>query len=133
MRAAVEKAKRDPRPLCYEHHVAMRPVQLEKSTNAFTTHSLAFTCPLSGCFIWYASKSGYFAAEGADQSKRAEVLRVNCPQDGQLMYLAQIHPQRTSLHFWRCGEPNCQGHLAIEEYMFEPNDPFIEQYFRTNR
>jgi len=129
---AVEKTRGDIRPLCYEHHVEMKPVQLEKSTSPFTTYSLAYACPLSGCVICYAGKTGYFAAEGNDESKRVGVLRVICPQDGRPMYLAEIHPQNTSLRLWRCGKPNCQGHLAIEEFIFEPNDPFIEQYLRTN-
>ena len=129
---AVEKTRGDVRPLCYEHHVEMRPVQLEKSSNAFTTYSLAYACPLSGCVIRYAGKTGYFANGSTNEGERIEVLRVSCPQDGHPMYLAEIHPQRMSLRLWKCGRLNCQGHLAIEECILEAKDPFIEQYFRTN-
>jgi hypothetical protein len=130
---ALQKTRRDLRPLCYEHHVEMKPVQLEKRTSPFTTYSLAYVCPLSGCVICYAPRTGYFAAEGGDQTKRAEVLHVNCPQDGQPMYLAEVHPQKTSLRLWRCGKANCQEHSTIEEFVLEPNDPFVQQYLRTNR
>jgi hypothetical protein len=130
---AVKKTKRDLRPLCYKHHVEMKPIQLEKSTNPFTTYSLAFACPLSGCFICYACRTGYFGVEDGDQGKRAEAPQVSCPQDGQPMYLAEVHPQNRSLRLWRCGKANCQGHRTIEEFIFEPNDPFVEQYLRTNR
>jgi hypothetical protein len=132
-RTGAEKARMDLRPLCYEHHVPMKRVQLEKSTNPFTTYSLAYACPFPACLICYGSKTGYFAAEANDQSKGIQVLWVSCPLDGQPMYLAQFHPERTSLRLWRCGKPNCQGHLASEECMFEPSDPFIEKYLRTNR
>jgi|HubBroStandDraft_4_1064222.scaffolds.fasta_scaffold112847_1 hypothetical protein len=132
---AAEKTKGDLRPLCYEHHVEMKSVRLEKSTNPFTTYSLAYVCPISGCVICFARGTGYFAAEGGggDQTKPAEVLRVSCPQDEQPMYLAEVHPQKTSLRLWRCGKANCQGHSTIEEFILEPNDPFVQQYLRTNR
>jgi hypothetical protein len=129
----VEKTKRDPRPLCYEHHVEMKPVQLERSTHPFTTYSLVYACPVSRCAICYAGRTGYFAAEGGDQSKRAGVLQVSCPQDGQPMFLAEVHPQNTSLRLWKCGKTNCHGHRTIEEFVFEPNSPFVEQHFRKNR
>ena len=129
---AVEKTKRDPRPLCYEHHVPMNAVQFEKSGGPFTTYSIAYACPVSRCDICYSARTGYIAAQVGDQSKRAEVLKVNCPQDGEPMYLAEVHPQNASLRLWRCGKADCQGHRTIEELILEPNDPLIEQYFRTN-
>ena len=129
---AIERTKKDPRPLCYVHHVAMKPVQLEKSSKSFTTCSLAYACPLSACVICYAGKTGYFAAEREEQSKPTGVLRVSCPQDGLPMYLAAVHPEHTTLRLWRCAKTDCQGHLTIEEFLFELNDPFLEQYLRTN-
>ena len=129
---AEERTKRDLRPLCYAHHVEMKPFQLEKSINSFTTYSLAYACPLSGCVICYAGKTGYFAAESDKESKGTGVLRVGCPQDGLPMYLAAVHPENTTLRLWRCAKTACQEHLTIQELIFEPNDPFLEQYFRTN-
>ena len=129
---AIEKTRRGLRPLCYEHYVAMQPVQLENSTHPFTTISLAYACPVFDCAIFYADKTGYFAVEGDDQNRRAEVLRVTCPQDGLPMYLAEVHPQKKNLRLWKCGESNCKGHRAIEEYAFEPQDAFAEQFFRTH-
>jgi hypothetical protein len=129
---AVERTTKELRPLCYAHHVEMKPVQLERSTNSFTTYSLAYACPLSGCAIGYAGENGYFAEESNRQSKQTEVLRVGCPQDGLPMYLAAIHPEHTTLRLWRCAKTDCQGHRTIEEFIFEPNDPFLERYFRTN-
>ena len=128
----VARTRKDLRPLCYAHHVEMKSVQLEKSTNSFTTYSLAYACPLSGCVICYAGETGYFVAESDEESKRTGVLRVGCPQDGLPMYLAAIHPENTTLRLWRCAKTDCQEHLTIQELIFEPNDPFLEQYFRTN-
>ena len=129
---AEERTKRDLRPLCYAHHVEMKPAQLEKTTSSFATYSPAYACPLSGCVICYAGETGYFAAESDEESKRTGVLRVGCPQDGLPMYLAAVHPENTTLRLWRCAKTACQEHLTIQELIFEPNDPFLEQYFRTN-
>jgi hypothetical protein len=129
---ALQKPREYLRPLCCQHHVLMKPVQLERSNNPFTTYSLAYACPRSGCFICYASSTGYFTIEESDQNKRAEVPQVSCPQDGQPMYLAEVHPQKTSLRLWKCGNTKCQGSRTIEEFVFEPDDPFVEQYFRMN-
>ena len=129
----IEKTGMHLHPLCYEHYVAMKPVQFEKRSNSFTTYSLAYACPLSGCVIFFSNTTGYFSIEGDEQqSKRTGVLRVTCPQDGLPMYLAEVHPQKKNLRLWRCGKPNCKGHRAIEEYIFEPQDVFVEQYFGTN-
>ena len=98
----------------------------------FTTYSLVYACPRSGCFICYASSTGYFTIDEGEQSKRAEVPQVSCPQDCQPMYLAEVHPQKTSLRLWKCGNAKCQGYRTIEEFVFEPDDPFVEQYFRMN-
>ena len=129
---AAERIRNDLRPLCFEHHMEMKPVQLEKSTNGFTTHSLAYACPFSACTICYAGKTGYFAAESDDKSKRTGVLRLSCPQDGLPMYLASIHSENSALRLWRCAKTGCQGQRIIEEYVFEPDDAFLEPYFRTN-
>jgi len=130
---AIERIGWNIHPLCYEHYVAMKPVQLEKNTYAFTTHSFAYACPLSGCVIFFAENTGYFSVEGDEQqSRQTGVLRVTCPQDGLPMYLAEVHPQKKNLRLWRCGKSNCKGHRAIEEYIFDPQDAFVGQYFRTN-
>jgi len=130
---AIERIGWNIRPLCYEHYVAMKPVQLEKNTYAFTTHSFAYACPLSGCVIFFAENTGYFSVEGDEQqSRQTGVLRVTCPQDGLPMYLAEVHPQKKNLRLWRCGKSNCKGHRAIEEYIFDSQDAFVGQYFRTN-
>jgi len=111
----------------------MKPVRLEKNTYAFTTHSFTYACPLSDCVIFFAENTGYFSVEGDEQqSRQTGVLRVTCPQDGLPMYLAEVHPQKKNLRLWRCGKSNCKGHRAIEEYIFDPQDAFVEQYFRTN-
>lgn len=130
---AVEKTRRHLRPLCYAHHVPMKAVQLEKCTNSFNTYSLAYACPRSGCLIFYAAKTGYFRVEDGNPSDGTGVPRISCPQDGHLMYLADLHPEQASLRLWRCGNADCRGHSTIEEFIVEPNDPLVEQYFRTNR
>jgi transposase-like protein len=39
--------------------------------------------------------------------------RVNCPNDGQLMYLAEVMPQRKSFRLWKC--PECNQHRTNED------------------
>jgi hypothetical protein len=129
---AAERIRSDLRPLCFEHHIEMKSVQLEKSANGFTTYSLAYACPFSGCTICYTGKTGYFAAESDQPSKRAGVLRLSCPHDGLPMYLASMHPDNSAWRLWLCAKTGCQGRRTIEEHVFEPEDAFAKEYFRTN-
>jgi hypothetical protein len=120
------------RPLCYVHHVDMKPVQLTEVTHSFMTYSLAYVCPCSDCEIRYAIKTGYFAGESDDLDKRVGGIRVSCPLDGQPMYLAAIHPENATLRLWRCAKPHCPGHSTIEEFIIEPHDAFTPHHFRAN-
>jgi hypothetical protein len=119
-------------PLCYVHHVEMKPVQLKEVTHSFITLSLAYRCTVSGCAISYTGNAGYFAGGVQEQRKQTGALRVSCPLDGQPMYLAAIHPEDAALRLWRCAKPNCPGHSTIEEFIIDPKDPFIQQLLRAN-
>jgi hypothetical protein len=119
-------------PLCYIHHVEMKPVRLKKVTHSFITLSLAYLCPVSGCAIRYTGNAGYFAGRVKEQGKQTGVLRVSCPMDGRPMYLAAVHPEHTALRLWRCAKPNCPGKNTIEEFIFDPKDPFLQQLLRAN-
>jgi len=129
---AIEGSTKALRPLCYMHHVEMKPVQLKEVTHSFITLSLEYLCPVSGCAIRYTGNAGYFAGEVKEQEKQTGVLRVSCPLDGRPMYLAAVHPEHTALRLWRCAKPTCPGENTIEEFVFDTKDPFIQQLLRAD-
>src|SRR5437879_9780412 len=59
-------------PLCYEHHVLMRPVRILIKGEMYPAPTLAYTCPEPSCLIHYSSPSGYFMTPMPD---------VTCPND----------------------------------------------------
>lgn len=110
----------------------MKPFQTKEVTHSFITLSLAYLCPVSGCVIRYTGTTGYFASGAKEQWKQTGALRVSCPLDGRPMYLAAVHPENSALRLWRCAKPNCAGEDTIEEFIFDPKDPFIQQLLRAN-
>lgn len=121
-----------PRPLCYLHHVEMKPVQVKEVTHCFITLSLMYLCPVSGCATRYTGHAGYFVGGVSEPTKQTRGLRVSCPLDGRPMYLAAAHPEHTRLRLWRCAKPDCPGEETIEEFIFDPKDPFLQQLLRAN-
>jgi hypothetical protein len=91
-------------PLCYEHHVLMRPVQILLKGEMYPAPTLAYTCPEPGCLIHYSSPTGYFMTPMPD---------VTCPHHGLPMYLAEVKPQDRSFRLWRC--PQCDATHTNEE------------------
>jgi transposase-like protein len=49
---------------------------------------------------------GYFIDTEDAKTIEEEPPRVNCPNDGQLMYLAEVSPQKSSFRLWKCPECN---------------------------
>src|SRR5260370_16422916 len=47
-------------PLCYEHHVLMRPVRILAKGEMYPAPTLAYTCPDPDCLIHYSSPTPYF-------------------------------------------------------------------------
>jgi len=91
-------------PLCYEHHVLMRPVRILIKGEMYPAPTLAYTCPEPSCLIHYSSPSGYFMTPMPD---------VTCPRDSLPMYLAEVKPQNRSFRLWRC--PQCDATHTNEE------------------
>jgi hypothetical protein len=93
-------------PLCYEHHLEMRLIQVPQRTGSEPAQTLVHACPERNCFVHYDSSRGYFIVtdngNGIDQGTMPEVW---CSQDGLPMYLAEVLQAQRSFRLWRC--PKC--------------------------
>lgn len=98
----------DLRPLCYEHHVLMRPIQILVKGNIYATQTLAYACPEPDCVVHYNSPSGYFVTSMPD---------IACPHHGLPMYLAEVKPQNRSFRLWRCPQVGCNATRTNEEHL----------------
>jgi hypothetical protein len=106
LRNGVRKSK-NLRPLCYEHHIEMKPSHLPTSKDK-PRQMHCYVCPKRGCSVGYNSRQGYFkVTTGRECTERNMTPCVSCPSDGQLMYLAQVKPDKRSFRLWRC--PQCKG------------------------
>jgi len=104
-RNGVHKSK-NLRPLCYEHHIEMKPSHLPPSKDK-TPQMHCYFCPKRGCSVGYNSRQGYFKImAGGECTERNMTPCVSCPGDGRLMYLAQVKPDKRSFRLWRC--PQCK-------------------------
>ena|SRR6266852_327857 len=66
---------------------------------------LLYACRKPDCLVRYSSLHGYFIdTEDAKTIEEEKPPRVNCPNDGQLMYLAEVSPQNSSFRLWKCPE-----------------------------
>src|SRR6266478_2336470 len=101
---ALVKSSTDLQPLCYEHHVLMRAVQILLKGDMYPAPTLAYTCSEPGCLIHYNSPTGYFITPMPD---------VTCPHHSLPMYLAEVKPQNRSFRLWRC--PQCAATHTNEE------------------
>jgi len=92
--------RKDIHVLCYQHHTEMfvRPA-------SGAAEDLRYACQEPGCLIRYDGSRGYFI-----ETKDANILgvevtpRVNCSNDGQHMYLAEVTPERRNFRLWKCPE-----------------------------
>ncbi len=75
---------------------------------------LLYACREPGCLVRYHSLDGYFIDPKVAKTIDQEITpRVSCPDDGRLMYLAEVMPQRRSFRLWKC--PECNGSRTNEE------------------
>jgi hypothetical protein len=89
------------RPLCYEHHVQMRPCE-----SLSHDEPLVYACRKPACFLHYSCSRGYFVnSKDVDITERDGIACVHCPRDWSPMYLLEVHPERRSYRLWRC--PKC--------------------------
>jgi hypothetical protein len=74
----------------------------------------AYVCEEPGCFVRYNGSRGYFITTPDGSQMEGEIIpRVSCPQDRQLMYLAEIRPKQRSYRLWRC--PECDMSRTNQE------------------
>jgi hypothetical protein len=95
--------------LCYQHHTEMLLSLLSEPAEG-----LLYACREPGCLVRYYSLHGYFIdTKDAKTIEQETTPLVNCGNDGRLMYLAEVMPQRSSFRRWKC--PECNGSRTNEE------------------
>jgi hypothetical protein len=101
--------RRDLHALCYQHHTEMLLRLLSEPAKG-----LLYACAQPGCLVRYHSLDGYFIDLKVAKTIDQEITpRVSCRNDGRLMYLAEVMPQRRSFRLWKC--PECNGSRTNEE------------------
>ena len=73
-----------------------------------------YACREPSCLIRYDTSAGYiFAADDARTIQEERMPRVSCPKDAQLMYLAEVTPEKRNFRLWKC--PQCDGSRTNQE------------------
>jgi len=94
--------RKDPRILCYQHHIEM---SLEFGSEPL--EALLYACREPGSLIRYDSSHGYFSdLMDAKTILQEMVPRVSCPGDEHPMYLAEVQPEKKKFSLWKCPECN---------------------------
>jgi len=107
-RSGTSTAK-DLRVLCYQHHNEMLLRLLSEPAE-----EVLYACREPGCLVRYDTSHGYFIdTKDAETIEQETTPRVSCSNDGQLMYLAEVIPQRSDFRLWKC--PECNGSRTNEE------------------
>jgi hypothetical protein len=100
------RARKDLQVLCYEHHIEMKLTRILLKLRSKPAEPLVYACPEPGCLVHYQNLFGYFIVlQEADTIGRDIVPGVRCFKDGQLMYLAEVRPERKDFRLWKC--PRC--------------------------
>jgi len=93
---------RDLHVLCYQHHTEMLLRLLSEPADG-----LVYACQEAGCLVRYDSSQGYFLdTKDAKAIEQETTPHVSCSNDGHLMYLAEVMPERRSFRRWKC--PECE-------------------------
>ena len=101
--------RKDLHVLCYQHHTEM----LLGLSNDLE-EALPYACQEPGCLIRYDGPRGYFLDTKDTNIIGAEITpRVNCSNDGQRMYLAEVTPERRNFRLWKC--PECDQSYMNDE------------------
>jgi hypothetical protein len=101
------------RPLCYEHHTAMKMTQALTRGEDPPTEASTYACPQPDCTVHYNASNGYFVVPNNGQAGSDIAPRLKCPRDGQPMYLADTNPEKRDFRLWRC--PQCDSTRTNEE------------------
>jgi hypothetical protein len=106
---------KDIKVLCYEHHIEMSLSRIFLKIGRKSRQTAAYVCEEPGCSVRYNGSRGYFIiTQDRTQIEREIVPRVSCPQDGHLMYLAEIRPAQKNYRLWKC--PECEMHRTNEDF-----------------
>jgi len=101
--------RRDIHVLCYQHHTEMLLIHRDEPVEA-----LVYACREPDCPVRYDSSAGYFINSVDAKTIEQEITpRVSCPNDGYLMYLAEVQPERSNFRLWKC--PECNASRTNEE------------------
>ena len=101
--------RKDLHVLCYQHHTEMLLRLISEPEER-----LLYACREPGCLFRYDSSNGYFVdAKEAKTREQETTPRVTCSNDGQLMYLAEVMPEKRSFRLWKC--PECNRSRTNEE------------------
>jgi hypothetical protein len=66
-----------------------------------------YACQEAGCLVRYDSSHGYFLdTKDANTIEQEMTPHLSCSNDGQLLYLAEVMPERRSFRRWEC--PECK-------------------------
>ena len=94
--------RKDLHVLCYQHHTEM-PLRLLSEF----AERLAYACQEAGCLVRYDSSHGYFLdTKDAKTIEQETTPHLSCSNDGQLMYLSEVMPERRNFRRWKC--PECK-------------------------
>jgi hypothetical protein len=108
------RARKDLHILCYEHHIEMKLGRVLLKLRGKPAEALVYACPEPGCLVHYQNLRGYFIViQEANTIERDMVPRVRCSNDGQLMYLAEVRPERKGFRLWKC--PKCNTSRSNQE------------------
>jgi hypothetical protein len=102
------KASTDLHPLCYEHHLEMKPVQILLKSGIYSEEILAYACPEPDCLLHYSSSAGYFVTS---------MPGVVCPYHGLSMYLAKVKAEKRNFRLWKCPQVGCNATRTNEEHL----------------
>jgi hypothetical protein len=103
---AVKETRTGLHPLCYEHHLEMKLVDIHPKRN---TSGLVYACPKPDCPIHYDSPVGYYVVSSTPCTR--------CPRHGLPMYLAEVQPRKRSFRLWRCPLSGCKASLTNERHL----------------
>src|SRR5260370_23914643 len=82
--------RKDLHVLCYQHHTEMLLRLLSEPAE-----ELVYACHEPGCLVRYDSSHGYFLyTEDATTIEQQTAPQLTCSKDGQLIYLAEVYPER---------------------------------------
>lgn len=106
------QASKQFQPLCHEHHSRMEVGGKVVTSNGEERPSYA--CAEPDCPVHYSDSCGYFIVGQSGNPDELDLApNVKCRQDGTLMYLAEIKPEKKDFRLWRC--PQCGGIRTNDE------------------